>query len=162
MSLSIRPLTELDWPGVMALQREAYGETLVEPKSVLQSKQRLGPQSCWGVWRDECLLAYCLAHPWPLGTPPPLGQVAEADAGKTMQMYLHDMAVSPQARGLGVAKALLEQLEDGARAQGFSHLALVAVAGADGYWRRHGFTRQRISKCLADYGEGARYKVKPL
>jgi predicted N-acetyltransferase YhbS len=53
--------------------------------------------------------------------------------------YLHDMAVDPAARRLGIAPRLLRHAVVHARAAGHHSLALTAVQGAAAYWRRFGF-----------------------
>ncbi|MET1537615.1 GNAT family N-acetyltransferase, partial [Burkholderia sola] len=82
-------------------------------------------------------------------------------------LYLHDMAVHPDAAGQGLARALLAPLWDRARAEGLRHTALVSVQGSRGYWERHGYAVQALASPLQQqrldsYGDGARYMVRPL
>ncbi|MFP3345463.1 GNAT family N-acetyltransferase, partial [Halomonas sp. SIMBA_159] len=80
--------------------------------------------------------------------------------------YLHDMAVSQNARGLGLASRLLNYAEQYAIELGFSRLALVAVQGSVPYWQKRGFVVVNLSsseatRALASYsGQHAMYMQK--
>jgi N-acetylglutamate synthase-like GNAT family acetyltransferase len=54
-------------------------------------------------------------------------------------MYIHDVAVHPDARGLGVADLLLENLQLVASDTSISERRLVSVQGSRGFWEKRGF-----------------------
>jgi GNAT superfamily N-acetyltransferase len=74
-------------------------------------------------------------------------------------------AVAPRALGRGLARHLLAQLLDGARARGLRHSALVSVQGSQGFWAGLGYgvdaARPRCA-ALASYPGEARYMCRPL
>ncbi|KPA77525.1 N-acetyltransferase GCN5 [Leptomonas pyrrhocoris] len=63
--------------------------------------------------------------------------------------YVHDVAVHPEFRGLGVAGALWAQIEETRVTLQLKRMSLVAVFGASSYWARHGF-REVARKALPD------------
>ncbi|GAA4873921.1 GNAT family N-acetyltransferase [Ferrimonas pelagia] len=162
MNVELRLLRDEDWQQVMLLQAEVYGAAFTEPLTVLKDKQRLGPQSCWGMWLDERMVGYCLAHPWQASAPPPLGQMGLRETNVEWLMYLHDMAVGRAAQGQGLAASVLKALAEYARQEGYTRMALVAVQGASAYWQRQGFEQMMSQKSLKEYGDDACYMVKAL
>lgn len=54
-------------------------------------------------------------------------------------LYVHDMAVHPDFRCLGVAGALWRRVEETRVALQLKRMSLVAVFGASAFWTRHGF-----------------------
>lgn len=85
-------------------------------------------------------------------------------------LYIHDMAVVPESRGKGVAKALLDAAyEEAARHAAIERVALIAVRGADSFWRKQGFKAlptdalpEAVEDKLAAYGDDAVYMESPL
>jgi GNAT superfamily N-acetyltransferase len=93
------------------------------------------------------------AHPWSVGVPRlhvAIGRLPQrAEHG-----FLHDLAVSPRARGMGVGRALFGKVRTWSRRAGHRALALVALADAVAYWRGLGFAAEPLA--LPDgYGAGA-------
>ena len=78
------------------------------------------------------------------------------------EFYLHDLAVSRQARGKGIGQRLLATALAFATDEGFEHAGLVAVQDAPAFWRKQGFKPASTQKSLAEYGEGATYMRLPL
>jgi GNAT superfamily N-acetyltransferase len=76
--------------------------------------------------------------------------------------YVHDVAVHPDFRGLGVAGALWRQMEQARVSLQLKRMSLVAVFGASAYWSRFGFrevAREALPadtvRVLDDYGDHA-------
>lgn len=157
---ALRPLRAADLPAVLAIQRAAYGDGYQESAAVLGRKLALAPQACWLAHAGEGALGYVFAHPWDgAGAPPlhaPLATLpAAADRG-----FVHDLAVSPAARGLGVAAALFARVREWSCAAGHRGMRLVALADAVPFWARHGF-RALPAALPAGYGDGARLMERP-
>jgi ribosomal protein S18 acetylase RimI-like enzyme len=166
MSIQIRLIRAADLAAVMALQDSCYSNNLYEPPELLVRRLAAAPESCWLAESPAGeLLAYLFCYPSLAGKVTPLGSPFQV-ASKPELLYLHDMAVSTKARGLGLASRLLQQAEDFACQYSLSRLALVAVQGSVGYWQRQGFIVQdqptaEAQAALNSYrGEQARYMMK--
>ncbi|MBZ9611873.1 GNAT family N-acetyltransferase [Rheinheimera maricola] len=139
MTISIRLMTPADIPAVVALQDSCYSDALYESPALLSQRLQAAASSCWLAESSAGeLLGYLFSYPSINGYVTPLAS-AFAPAGAPQLLYLHDMAVSPAARGLGLASQLLAMAKQHALSLGLSKLALVAVQGSVPYWQRHGF-----------------------
>ncbi|MFN4286919.1 MAG: GNAT family N-acetyltransferase [Brevundimonas sp.] len=158
----IRPLTLADLPAALALQAGNYPPALHDGPEAFASRIRVAPQWCWAVEREGELLAYLLSHPWMRLSPPAPDTVLERAQGDCW--YIHDLSVAPEARGLGLARQLIEH---GAAAQTLKRSELIAVEGARDFWLRHGWSDARaLPPALHDkvmaYGASAAYMVRDL
>ncbi|MCX8145494.1 MAG: GNAT family N-acetyltransferase [Azovibrio sp.] len=158
---SLRRMAPADLEQVLAIQAQAYPPALHETADVFAGKLRAFPASNWVVEGASGLLAYLFAQPARHCLPPPLhdpgAPVAAADA-----LHLHDMAVRPEARGLGLARHLMRQAQAWGRQQGLGWMTLVAVGSASDFWQRLGFVPARARKSLSGYGPAALYMHRPL
>ncbi|WP_273428817.1 GNAT family N-acetyltransferase [Chitinibacter tainanensis] len=151
----IRPLTAADLPAVAAIQASCYPPELLEQAECFAAKIAFSPASHWLAERDGEALGYLFCHPWQGWQPPELDSrqlcwpqpQAAADC-----FYLHDLAVAPSARGLGVAEQLIDTALSWARAQQLPRAMLIAVGRAPAFWQRHGFVVERNSADLHKYG----------
>jgi N-acetylglutamate synthase-like GNAT family acetyltransferase len=94
-----------------------------------------------------------------------LNTLIDAIPAKADVMYLHDLALLPNARGKGYARGIVEQLAKNARADGWPAITLVAVNNSSPFWERHGFQavdHPEMHQKLASYGPQARYMVRSL
>lgn len=165
--LSIRLMQSTDLPAVIKLQDRCYAAELFEPADVVTNRFKTCAETCWVALYQDKLWGYLFCYPSVAGK---IGGLAE-DFQKAQFadcLYLHDMAVSSDARGQGVAKALLTQAERYAIEQQFHQLALVAVQNSASYWQQQGFlpvldiTPQQ-QQALASYtGQQAQYLQKRL
>lgn len=164
----IRLIQQADLTEVQAIQDCCYGDELFEDTALIERRLVSQPNSCWLAESSSGeVLAYLFSYPSRNYHVAALGsefaQYAKADV-----LYLHDMAVSQNARGLGLAAKLLCCAEDYALSLGLDRLALVAVQGAEPYWQKHGFAGVSLSdtearQALASYsGQNARYMQKSL
>ena len=150
----LRPLRADDLPAVLAIQRAAYGDDYQESAAVLGRKLALAPQACWLAQSEGAVVGYVFAHPWGDAGAPPLHAPLQALPARAAHGFVHDLAVSPAARGLGVAAALFGRVRDWAAGAGYRGLRLVALADAVPFWARQGFAA--VPEVLpAGYGEGA-------
>ncbi len=159
--LVLRPLRAADLSAVLAIQREAYGEGYQESAAVLGRKVELAPRACWVAHLHARAVGYVLAHPWDGADAPLLHAMLPALPAVADRCFIHDLAVVPAARGLGVAAALLACVRGWSRAACHSGMRLVALADAVPFWVRQGF-RVLPAVLPAAYGEGACLMEQPL
>lgn len=163
----IRQMQQSDLAAVIRLQDSCYHDELYEAPEVVQQRFMRHPQSCWvAVYKDK-LWGYLFTYPSKIGNVNPLGaefpQYANADC-----LYLHDVAVSRDARGQGVASALVRQAAQHAKELGLQKLALVAVQNSVAFWQQQGFVEFMpitgdIQQALATYqGSPAHYLTSEL
>lgn len=140
----------------MRIQAQCYHDVTPEPLPILQQKAQLSPDTCWVAERSGEVLGYLLCHPWHHGHPPSLSRPIEQLDGDDL-FYMHDLAISDRARGLGVGQRLIDTALSHAREDGYNEVALIAVQDAPAYWRRQGFVASPTGKCLAEYGQDAQF-----
>ena len=136
---ALRLLTPADTPAAARLQEAVYQPLYHEPQAVLESRLAVAAPFCWGAFEDEVLLAYILSHPWPAASPPPIGVMLAAPPEAAGNWFVHDLAISPAARGMGLGRALVGSAAGAALASGIGKGDLVAVQGAWSFWERLGY-----------------------
>lgn len=164
---SIRLMQSSDLPAVIKLQDRCYTVELFEPADVLVNRFKNCAETCWVALYHDKLWGYLFCYPSVSGK---IGALAEDFQPVTTAdcLYLHDMAVSSDARGQGVARGLLHQAQQYARERQFSCLALVAVQNSTSYWQQQGFaalaeTTAEQHQLLTSYtGQNAQYLQKLL
>lgn len=160
--MSIVQISEKSWDGILKIQEEAYTDLPPEDVSILKSKWLASPDTCFIYSSNENkILAYLLSHPWGSDSPPKLNEEATVDKG-TSNLYLHDLALSNEARGQGIARALVENLINNAKTQGFTKIQLVAVQGSSSFWVKYGFMVIVNAAICPSYGSAARLMVLEL
>ncbi len=165
-SLRVRPLTVADLPGLLEVQLACYGADFAESGEVFARRLACAAQCSLVLEREGRVRAYLAAYRSRMSKVTPLhGDFEAVEAPDTL--YLHDMAVHPDAAGQGLARALLQPLWEQARAEGLRHTALVSVQGSRAYWERHGYRAHLLDQPLQrqrlqGYGEGALYMCRPL
>ena len=63
-------------------------------------------------------------------------------------LYLHDMAVAPEAKGQGAARALLAAARNLARQRLIRRTALVSVQDSQAYWQGLGYAVEPVTDTL--------------
>ena len=161
-------MTEADLDAVAAIARIGFPDHF-EGRPMFANRLALAPQGCFVLTGDDAgeerPLGYLIAYPWPADTAPPLNTLIDDIPAEAAVMYLHDLCLHPDARGLKATGEIIERLADQARAEGWPAIGLVAVNDATGFWTRHGFAvreSEAISNKLAGYGSDARYMIRPL
>ena len=154
------------WSQIEQIQEVAYRDGLAEDIDILKIKAEVSPETCFVCLDDEQVLGYVLAHPWESDHPPCINQdisdreeVVSAEDASTL--YIHDLAISPQARGEGVAQALIENLLEQAQSLDINKVSLVAVQGMSGFWSKYGFKSIK-SNSTKSYGDDAQFMVNQL
>lgn len=153
-----------DLPAVNALAARIH-PSFPEDATVFAERLRLYPDGCRVFERGNVIEAYVVSHPW-LRTEPPalnslLGQLPVAPS----TYYIHDLALSPEVRGLGAAADIVAWLAAHALASGFFSLSLIAVNGSSGFWQRQGFEVAQtpmLDAKLKSYGDDAVVMMRSL
>ncbi|RJF83874.1 GNAT family N-acetyltransferase [Azospirillum cavernae] len=137
-----------------------------EDRAVFAERLALYPAGCRLAERDGVALGYGVMHPGRLGVPPPLDAPLGALPAAADCLYLHDIALLPETRGLGLGASVLDYAHGLAARGGFAWLALTSTPGARSYWDRAGFTPYdgggpALAAKLASYGDGMAYMTAP-
>ncbi len=137
-----------------------------EGRPCFENRLALYPRGCFVLADgDAPAKGYLIAYPWRAESAPPLNTVVEGLPADPALIYLHDLALHPDARGGGVTRAVVERLAEQAAEDGWPAVALVAVNDAVAFWSRHGFVEQPaegMAAKLASYGSDARYMMRDL
>lgn len=161
-----KPLWRAMRPGDLAeVCRIANGvhPGLPERPEVFEEKLRLFPAGCFALELGGSLVGYAISHPWTLFEIPPLDAFLERLPSSPDCLYLHDVAVTPAARGRGAAAQLMDRLCLLASREGVGFIALTSVYETAGFWRGMGFaaaSSDRLAEKLQSYGPSACYMVK--
>ena len=160
-----RPMLAGDLDGVVRVARLSFPDHF-EDRACFAERFALYPQGCFVLDADDGQVAgYLIAYPWLQGSAPPLNTtIGSLPAGADV-LYLHDLALHPDARGQGATAAIVERLADQARRDNWPRIALVAVNDATAFWQRMGFgivEDPALAAKLASYGTDARYMIRAL
>lgn len=170
--MAIGEILDTSWREIFSVQKQSYREDLLEEVDVLKGRWRVSPDTCFVFkGRDNSVLGYILAYPWKLNNPPKLSDnltelfsetknVSDPFVANTL--YLHDLAVSTDARGLGVGKQLINKILKVAKLQNFKRIMLVAVDGADSFWFNFGFREVERDFSCPTYGDDAKLMTLQL
>ena len=139
-----------DLSAVFELQCLAYPAAYHESVAALASRLQAGGGFCFVAERAGELLAYLFAHPWQ-GHPPALHQPLQAQSGAD-HLFLHDLAVAPCGRGLGLGARLHAASWAAAQAAGLGRVRLVALAPALAFWCRLAYQPEPAVLLDAGYG----------
>jgi GNAT superfamily N-acetyltransferase len=162
----------MEWQALLPTDLDALNALVVrthaglpERPEVFAEKVGLFPDGCMKVMRDGQLVAYGIAHSWKLHSIPALDGFLEEIPVDANCLYIHDVAVSPEATGNDLAHQFIIRIKALANDLNISKLALVSVYGTSVLWSRFGFAEYddaNIKKKLRSYGETARYMICEL
>jgi GNAT superfamily N-acetyltransferase len=158
------PMAETDLDAVAAIAKIGFPNHF-EGRPMFANRLALAPQGCFVLADEARSIGYLIAYPWRADSAPPVNTLIEAIPDDAEVIYLHDLCLHPDARGLGATGEIVQRLADQAREDGWPAIGLVAVNDAVGFWRRKGFEvreSEAISDKLAGYGSDARYMTRPL
>lgn len=162
--LNWRPMTAADLDGVVEVAGLSFPHH-PEDRACFENRLALNPGGCFVLAGDAGVRGYLVAYPWRRDSAPALNALIQAIPDDAAVLYLHDLALHPDARGGGWTRPIIERLADQAAAAGWPELALVAVNDATAFWARHGFVVENppgMADKLTSYGADARYMVRPL
>lgn len=158
-------MTEADLDAVATTARLGFPDHF-EGRDIFANRLALFPRGCFTLARsDGKLLGYPVAYPWVSDSAPALNESLRTLPADATVMYLHDLALLPEARGFGFGREMITTLAEQARAEGWAAISLVAVNNAASYWKRQGFVssqRPEIHEHLVSYGEAACHMTRLL
>lgn len=172
--VTLRPLRVVDVPAVLVLQEQCYEACFLERAESFAAKLELAAedQTCWMAWRDgpgaSEPLAYLVSLPACEDSLPALDVAQLRRPAAPRFLYLHDLAVAPAGRALGLGRRLLQTIEQRAQALRLHRLGLVAVQDSVPYWQRQGFAApagplpEPLVRKLASFGPQARWLERRL
>jgi GNAT superfamily N-acetyltransferase len=137
--MTIQQLQPADLARVMVIQQQAYVPQLIESETSFLSKMRLFPQGAFGYRVDGQLAAYLFCHPWRSRSVVEVSDVLAHLPPFPDCLYLHDLAVHPHYRGLGIARTLIEHAFALGALMNLTAVELVAVQDAAAFWKSIGF-----------------------
>ncbi|MBP2296910.1 GNAT family N-acetyltransferase [Azospirillum rugosum] len=160
-----RAMEPADLDRVMAIAEVVHPD-YPEERAVFAERLALFPDGCLMALAEGTAVGYAVMHPGRLGAPPPLDSPLGALPEGADCLYLHDVALLPAARGLGLGVSALERMEGIAAGRGFAWLALTSTPKARAFWDRNGFTPYdggpALAAKLASYGGGMAYMTRPV
>lgn len=148
---------------------DAIGE-IVHPDfpediAVMKNRFALFPQGCFVAEGQDKLLGYAISHPSIIGEPAPLDTIITLPENADC-LFLHDIALSDNARGLGLGRRIVPLLTKTTLECGFHRLSLVSVNNSLGFWQSQGFIiltpNEKLAAKLDTYGKDATYMVLKL
>lgn len=141
MEIKVHPLHQRNIHDVLRIQRAAYAENYLEDAESFIAKIDASPTTSCAAWNGDEMVAYLIAIP--LSTHSGLdlntAEVPAVPLSHASVMYIHDLAVHPDARGSGLATHLLQWLADHIVNSSISEWHLVSVQGSQDFWAKHGF-----------------------
>lgn len=162
--VSIRTMQPDDLAQVIAIQDQCYLSLAPESLACYQAKLAASANTCFVAEIEQNIAAYMIALPWNSAEPPAFNALSCPLPARPDCLYLHDLAVSPEARKAKVGQALVERFFILANTLQLNKMCLIAVDGAHTYWQRFDFVAQTnnsvITAKLAGYGEQAQFMQK--
>ena len=162
--LLVRPARLADLPAILHIQARCYTAIVPESAASMGAKVVAAPDSSFVACRGEHIVAYLLALPWRFDAPPCLDAAECQLPEQPDTLYLHDLAVAPEARGSGAANALVQAFLATLARLPLPRASLIAIQGSAPWWARHGFVRVPVDEALrtrlAGYGHDAQYMAR--
>ena len=158
--MHVRPMHPLDLDDVLHIQAASHGPGYLEPRQAFAAKLSASPDTTWVACQGPQVLAYLFALPIDDTRIPTLHEAGWTPPRLPLRLYMHDLAVLPEAQGGGTGRSLVSCAFQYAQDHGLEGLTLVAISGAAAYWTRQGFvalppTPLALQTQLASYGDGA-------
>ena len=143
--IRIRPMLATDIAGVLAVQALCYAPAMNESADTIQHRLQQAADFAWVADTPLGVVAYLVTYPSQLGKLTRLGEAFQVSDSADC-LYLHDLAVAPNGKGLGLGQQLVEHAFALARSRALRHAALVSVQDSGNYWQSLGFAPQEINQ----------------
>jgi predicted N-acetyltransferase YhbS len=159
--VDVRTMADADLPAVLEIQAICYTEVTPESKASLHAKLSASQSTCLIASLEGYTVGYLIALPWEFSNPPALNAQTCRLPPSPSCLYLHDLAVTPDARRFGTGRALVEAFLTRLKRLGLGRASLVAVQNSAPYWERYGFRAvpqsESLKAKLATYGMSVLY-----
>lgn len=138
-------MSDNDIPAVMRIQALCYPSLMQESEAVFRTRRALTPATCW-VWSlpEQDPAAYLFSYPTNKDVITALDHPFKIAATPDC-LYLHDLAVSPNARGRQAGNVLVAAALGHARTSGLRWSALVSVQQSQKFWGERGYTAAEVA-----------------
>ncbi len=161
----IRLMRREDIDDVLTIQAACYTAIVPESRASLLAKLDASPSTCFVAEHiagaQQGMAGYLFAMPWRLSTPPQLDAPNCILPAHPDCLYLHDLAVAPNARKTGAGQALVAVFMERLSTLPLQHASLISIQASAPYWQRHGFrivaANAAIEAKLASYSTDAVY-----
>jgi ribosomal protein S18 acetylase RimI-like enzyme len=155
---SIRNILPDDIPFILEIQRLVYNIKLNEPKEVFFSFIREPRNKCFLFLEGDTIIGYCIAHPYSIDklSPPELHTESPTILPEMKDWFIHDMAFHPSFHTMGYGNLLYNHFLNSVSKT--SSLSLVAVNGANTFWKKYGFIEYNKEN-MESYTEDAIYMI---
>lgn len=164
-TIEIRQMRADDLPAVLEIQAACYTELVPESMQSLRAKLCACPLTCFVALLHGRTVGYLIALRWQFSSPPELNADTCTLPSSPDCLYLHDLAVSPEARNAGAGDALVGSFLENLMKSDLQRASLVAVQNSARYWERFGFRVVPPSASLKDklstYGKSVEYMERP-
>jgi GNAT superfamily N-acetyltransferase len=169
LGIELRAIGPADVGTVLSLQAQCYEAHFLEDARAFEAKliAARAYDTCWMAWRGDQALAYLVSLPLCHDSLPALNAPDCLLPATPRLLYLHDLAVAPAGRSLGLGRWLVSRIEQRASALGLATLGLVAVQGSQPYWQGQGFAPlqelgPKLAAKLASFGADAAFMQRSL
>lgn len=160
MPTSLRPMLPADLDAVLRIQAACYPAAMQEPAAVVAARMTAAHGTCLVGSHEGVVRGYLFAYPSRLGLVTDLNAPFTVSA-RPDTLYLHDLAIAPDALGRGLARALVDEALRLSRMLGLAHAALVSVQDSAHFWRALGWRAASTHDAgLHTYPPGALYMVR--
>lgn len=163
-SFTFRHAQPDDLDGVLSIQAVVF-PAFQESRATFAERLKLYPEGFFVVEKEGDIKGYLVSYPFQRLHPPPLDTLIGSVAPDSDAYYVHDLSLLPEMRGRGAAVAMVEAMTSVARKADFTTMGLIAVGGADIFWRRFGFAPVFVAALearLRTYGAEAVYMERLL
>lgn len=143
---------------VTKIQKLCYNKLFWESGDSFAGMIAVYPKGCIGLYVNDLLSGYVFFHPYHEDRIKPLNHVFEL-VGTEDCVYLHDLAILPNYRGLDLSRILTDIVDLETCNSGFVTQCLVAVQGSYTFWQKVGF---KIIKEVENYGHHAYYMKRRI
>lgn len=130
---------------------------LPEQPETFAEKITLAPSMNFVACDGRNVRGYAIAYPWRMNDIPKLDMLFGNLPADASALFVHDVALLPSARSLGLVEELLKLLSAAGRERGLTQMTLTAVYGSEEAWFRYGFRRapmnEKMKAQAAGYGE---------
>ena len=148
----IEPITTEYIQLVEDLGTEIYPSNYYEGRESFKSKIIGYPKGCFLARIYKEVLGYIISFPYVLNEVYPINE-HYTETLEPNCLYIHDLCVSKNHRGEGIAKALVEKVFENQ----LSPKALVSVLNSERFWNKFGFVSQNT---FDYYGGSGHYMIR--